>query len=195
MTRIYTLSFLSIFLLILGSCCSPIKKKTVKEKIQTKFLSIEEVIKEKNSNWAFSNCGVSSSILHFNLKTFNKLTIEFSPDCIAIFPMSSYNNVIDVYWQPQLISSKEYDIVKMIEKHKKHPSKTPFMRFRLRNDSTISVKYYNRDFQNRLNSVDKQRILFPDNFHYLDSNRCKLLNMNLELDTLNRIIDKSSNTK
>ena len=187
------LIFLS-FNLILSSCCSPIKKKKEKEN-QTKFLSIEEVIKEKNSDWAFSNCGVSSSILHFNLKTFNTLTIEFSPDCKAIFPMSSYNNVIDVYWQPQLISSKEYDIVKMIEKHKKHPSKTPFMRFRLINDSTISVKYYNRDFQNRLNSVDKQRILFPDNFHYLDSNRCKLLNMNLEIDTLNRIIGKSSNTK
>jgi len=150
------------------------------------------ICKERNltfykiSNWAFSNCGVSSSILHFNLKTFNKITIEFSPDCKAIFPMSSYNNVIDVYWQPQLISSKEYDIVKMIEKHKTHPSKTPFMRFRLKNDSTISVKYYNRDFQNRLNSVDKQRILFPDNFHYLDSNRCKLLNMNLEMDTLKK---------
>lgn len=187
------LIFLS-FNLILSSCCSPIKKKKEKEN-QTKFLSIEEVIKEKNSDWAFSNCGVSSSILHFNLKTFNKLTIEFSHDCKAIFPMSSYNNVIDVYWQPQLISSKEYDIVKMIENHKKHPSKTPFMRFRLKNDSTISVKYYNRDFQNRLNSVDKQRILFPDNFHYLDSNRCKLLNMNLEIDTLNRIIGKSSNTK
>jgi hypothetical protein len=187
MRRINILAFLSSFLFLLNSCCSRIDKKLVKENL-TKFLSIEEVIKEKNSDWAFSNCGVSSSVLHFNLKTFNKLTIEFSPDCKAIFPMTSYNNVIDVYWQPQLISSKEYDIVKMIEKHKKHPSKTPFMRFRLINDSTISVTYYNRDFQNRLNSVDKQRILFPDNFHYLDSNRCKLLNMNLEMDTLNRII-------
>jgi hypothetical protein len=187
MTRIKILSFSSILLLILISCnSSQIKKKTEKEEIETKFLSIEEVIKQKNSNWAFSNCGVSSSILHFNLKTFNKLTIEFSSDCKAIFPMSSYNNVIDVYWQPQIISSKHYEIVKMIEKYKKHPSNTPFMRFRLRNDSTISVKYYNRDFQNRLNSVDKQRILFPDNFHYLDSNRCKLLNMNLELDTLKK---------
>lgn len=185
MKNIKVFFFILFTLFYLESCCG-INPKKKRREVKTKFISIEEVIKEKNSNWAFSNCGVSSSILHFNLKTFNKLTVEFSPDCKVIFPMSIYNNVIDVYWQPQFITSKEYDIVKMIEKHKKHPSKTPFMRFRLKNDSTISVKYYNRDFQNRLNSVDKQRILFPDNFHYLDSNRCKLLNMNLELDTLKK---------
>ena len=61
MTRIKIQSFSSIFLLILSSCSSSqIKKKTEKEEIETKFLSIEEVIKQKNSNWAFSNCGVSS---------------------------------------------------------------------------------------------------------------------------------------
>ncbi|MBI1837076.1 MAG: hypothetical protein HYR91_07395 [Flavobacteriia bacterium] len=176
--------FISILLVgfTFVSCCSGIPKKK-KANQKTKFISIEEVIKEKNSNWAFSNCGVSSSILHFNFKTFNRLTLEFAPDCNVIFPITIHHHKIEVYWRPEILSSKEYDIIKLM---KRHTVNKVFMRLTLQNDSTISVKYYNRDFQNKLNSVAKQRILFPDAYHYLDSNRCKSLNLALELDTLKK---------
>lgn len=181
-----TYRYLLFFLLLSGNCflfsnCCSTPKKTKKKVENRKFPSVWNIVNGKHSTWNNNKQGISSAILHFNFQKYNELKVEFSPDCIVSFPIVIRGNRIETHWHPTIESTKEYEIVKAINKAHSSYKNTRFMVFYLKNDTTLIVEYRTANLRNKLNATAKDRILFTDKYYFFQPSKKDSLNQKLEL--------------
>jgi hypothetical protein len=133
--------------------------------IACKFKNILEITKDIHScTWVKIEKGSPSCWLHFNLYNPDTLWIEFTHECWASFPVKISNEQILVYWDTNIDTKYDFNIVKAMGKVEGSYKGKPFMALTLDNDSTLKATYLERKLINELNKSENDRILFPDKF-------------------------------
>ena len=146
---------------------SPNKTKTDKQKETSKrhpYKHISEIINGSYSTWVnLQRSDTSPSLaLHFQYK--DTLAVSYSPECWLIYPYKFDGNKIIVYWDNNIDTKYEFDIVRTINKTDKKYVGQPFMILELENDSTLSATYLIKDLIKKINGTSKQRTFFPDKY-------------------------------
>lgn len=101
--------------------------------------------------------------MHFQEK--DTLAISYSPECWLVFPYKLDKNQLIVYWDKNIDTKYNFDIVKAINKIEKKIIGRPFMVLELENDTTLKATYPMKDLIKKINSSSKERTFFPDKFH------------------------------
>lgn len=139
------------------------KQKTNNERLC--FKNLEEVIHDKNSNpWVELKDSSASLALHFNLSYKDTLEVSFTSECWLMYPFILAGNKIIVYWDNNIDTKYEFDIVKVINKTDKKYIGKPFMILELVNDTTLRASYPLPDLIRKINSSSKKRTFFPNYF-------------------------------
>ncbi len=139
------------------------KQKTPSERLS--FNNIEEVVQDKKSNaWVELKDSSASLALHFNLSYKDTLSVSYSSECWLMYPFRTENNKIIIYWDNNIDSKYEFDIVKAINKIDKNYLGKPFMILELANDTTLKVNYPIPELIRKINSSSKERTFFPNKF-------------------------------
>ena len=136
------------------------------------FRNVSEVIAyQKPGVWA--NVGKDSSIsctLFFSMDSSikNTLSVEYSSECWLFFPYKDSSDRIVVYWDKNIDTKYDFDIVKKVNHIDKKYMRKPFMILELVNDTTLGATYPFPDIIKSLNSADKDRVLFPETYTFSD---------------------------
>jgi hypothetical protein len=140
-------------------------EETVK---RVSFKNITEVIADSSySIWVDKQDSSFSLALHFQYK--DTLAISYSPECWLIFPYKVDENKLVVYWDNNIDTKYDFDIVKAINKTNKKYIGKPFMILELKNDTTFKVTYPLIELIKQINSSNKKRIFFPDKFNVVQT--------------------------
>lgn len=166
---------ITIFSLLMFSCNSSAKHEKSKLMISQKnekitdtilFKNIVEVTNDKSGvPWVKLEKNSSSCILHFNLENPQTLTIEFAPECWASFPIKIIRNEIVVYWDVNIDTKYNFEIVKAMNKVDKSLKGTPFIVLELQNGNMLKANYQIKELRDQLNNADKQEHFFTDEFY------------------------------
>jgi hypothetical protein len=139
------------------------KEKVIK---RLSFNSISEIIADSSySVWVKKKDSSFSLALHFQYK--DTLAITYSPECWLIFPYKIDENKLVVYWDNNIDTKYNFDIVKAINKTDKKYIGKPFMILELENDTTFKATYPLKELIRQINSSSKERIFFPDKFNVI----------------------------
>lgn len=128
------------------------------------FQNVQEIVADSayNSTWVKLNGDTASLALHFLYK--DTLAISYSPECWLMYPYKADSNKIVVYWDNNIDTKYNFDIVKAINKTDKKLTGKPFMVLELENDTTLKATYLMKDLIKRINSSGKERTFFPDKY-------------------------------
>jgi len=138
------------------------KKST---KVRLSFKNIDEVVKDEKSNaWVEFKDSTSSLALRFNLDYKDTLAISYSPECWLMYPYKIDENKIVVYWDNNIDTKYDFDIVKAINKTDKKYIGQPFMTLELINDTTLKATYPFPNLIKKINSSSKERTFFPNKY-------------------------------
>lgn len=100
-----------------------------------------------------------SARFHFN-QIKDTLLIEYYPECWGDYPIKLENNVIKAFWNDNLDTKYEFDIVKVVHNNRTEIG-TPFLSFSLNSDSTLNVFYLNKSLVNKINMANKNKHFLP----------------------------------
>lgn len=67
--------------------------------------------------------------------------ISYSPECVLLFPYTQDNNKLIVYWDNNIDTKYNFDIVKAINKTDRKIIGRPFLILELKNDRTLRATY------------------------------------------------------
>lgn len=127
------------------------------------FESISEFVADSTSSiWVEKTYSSFSLALHFEEK--ETVWASYSPECLLVFPFKQDSNKLIVYWDNNIDTKYEFDLVKAVNKIDKALIGRPFMILELENDTTLKATYLLPDLKRRLNSSSKERTFFPDRF-------------------------------
>ena len=127
------------------------------------FQNIFEIIADSSySTWVDKQDSSFSLALHFQEK--DTVAFSYSPECWLVFPYKFDKNQLTVYWDNNIDTKYQFDIVKAVKKVDKKLIGKPFMTLELLNDTTLSATYLLKELRTRINSSSKQRTFFPDKF-------------------------------
>jgi len=145
----------------LGQESSP-DQQTIPIKKRHTFKEISEVITDSTAN-SWLDYKSNSLWLHFMNEGI--LDVEYSHECWLSYPYKIENNQIIVYWDNQIDSKYNFDIVKAIHEIDKKYIGKPFMTLELVNDTTLQANYLLKHIAQKINqsSIEK-RTFFPDHF-------------------------------
>ena len=128
------------------------------------FKSIFEVIADSSSSvWVERQESSFSLALHFQEK--DTLAFSYSPECWLAFPYKRDQNQLTVYWDDNIDTKYEFDIVKAVKKVDTKYIGKPFLILGLLNDTTLSASYPLDKLRTHINNSSTQRIFFPDRFY------------------------------
>jgi len=131
-----------------------------------KRISFENILKiidhSSSSTWVNKQNSNFSLALHFQEK--DTLAFSYSPECWLIFPYKFDKNKLTVYWDINIDTKYDFDIVKAMKKVDKKFIGKPFMSLELLNDTTLSATYLIKEIRDEINSSSKQQVYFPNNF-------------------------------
>lgn len=144
---------------------STIESQPVKE--SHVYHSVNEIIVDSlTSRWADVSDSAVSLVLYFADN--DTLLAKYSQDCWLKFPFSVKNNSIVVYWDNNIETKIDMDIVMAVYKTDKKYLGQPFMELKLKNDTTLQAKYLHPEMVELINSASlEKRTFFPDHFHLL----------------------------
>jgi hypothetical protein len=114
------------------------------------------------STWVMQQDSSASLALHFMYT--DTLAVEYSPECWLMFPYKVNENKIVVYWDNNIDSKYNFDIVKAMKKTDRKHIGQPFMILELTNDTTLHATYLLPDLVRQINNSSKDRLFFPDKF-------------------------------
>lgn len=81
-----------------------------------------------------------------------------------MYPYKLDGNKIVVYWDDNIDTKYDFDIVKAIKKtHRKYIGQ-PFMILELENDTTLKATYPIKELIRKINNSSKERVFFPDKY-------------------------------
>ena len=127
------------------------------------FKNISEIIADSSySTWVDNQDSSFSLALHFQEN--DTLAFSYSPECWLVFPYKFDNNQLIVYWDNNIDTKYQFDIVKAIRKVDKKFIGRPFMTLELLNDTTLKATYLINKLKEIINKSNKQRTFFPDKF-------------------------------
>jgi hypothetical protein len=133
--------------------------------VRLKFKNITEVLQDKESDaWVELKGNSTSLSLHFNLGYKDTLAVSCTQECWLMYPFKTDNDKIIVFWDNNIDSKYDFDIVKAINNVDKKYIGKPFMILELINDSTLKATYPIPDLIREINSSSKNRTYFPDKF-------------------------------
>lgn len=145
---------------------SIVNKKTEKRTDTVFFKNIFEVINDKNGiPWVKLGKNSSSCILHFNLEKPQTLSVEFTPECWANFPIKIIENKVVVYWDANIDTKYNFDIIKTINKIDKSLKGKPFIILELQNGNMLKANYPIKELREKLNTADVREYFFTDEFY------------------------------
>jgi hypothetical protein len=127
------------------------------------FGSISEIVTDSSySTWVDKQDGSFSLALHFQEK--DTVAFSYSPECWLVFPYTFDKNQLTVYWDNNIDTKYEFDVVKAAKSIDKKYIGKPFMTLELMNDTTLRATYLLKQLRTTINSSNKQRTFFPDKF-------------------------------
>ena len=127
------------------------------------FKSIAEVIADSSSSiWVKKTHSSFSLALHFEEK--DTVWVSYSHECLLVFPFKQDNKKLIIYWDKNIDTKYEFDIVKAVNKIDHEFIGKPFMMLELENDTTLKATYLLQDVRRKINSVSQERTFFPDRF-------------------------------
>lgn len=138
-----------------------IQPEQVKKRLSFKDMS-ELVKKDFYSTWVNLHDGNASLALHFQYK--DTLAISYSAECWLMYPYKLDKDKIVVYWDKNIDTKYDFDIVKAINKTDKRWIGKPFMQLELINDTTLKATYLMRDLIRIINASSNKRTFFPDEY-------------------------------
>ncbi len=133
----------------------------VKKRIS--FRHISEILADSSySVWVEKQDSNFSLALHFQYK--DTLAVSYSPECWLMFPYKLEGNKIVVYWDNNIDTKYDFDIVKAINKTDKKYIGKPFLTLELLNDTTFKATYPIKELIRNINNSNKERTFFSDKF-------------------------------
>jgi hypothetical protein len=127
------------------------------------FRNIEEVTADTSVGvWVKKQDSSFSLALHFQDK--DTLSVSYSPECWLMFPYQLDGNKIVVYWDNNIDTKYDFDLVRAVSKTDKQYIGKPFMVLALENDTTLSATYPLQELVRKINRASKVRTFFPDRF-------------------------------
>lgn len=127
------------------------------------FNTIAEITADTSSSiWVKKQDNTFSLALHFQYK--DTLAVSYSPECWLTFPYKLEQDKIVVYWDNNIDTKYDFDIVKAINKSNKKYIGKPFMTLELVNDTICNATYLLEELVRDINSASKKRTFFPDKF-------------------------------
>ena len=127
------------------------------------FIKVSEIVADSSySTWVMLKDSSASLALHFQYK--DTLAVSYSPECWLMFPYKLDGNKIVVYWDNNIDTKYDFDIVKAINKTDKKYIGQPFMILELENDTTLKATYPIKELIRKINSSSKEREFFPDKY-------------------------------
>ena len=152
----------------IASSTIPLNKTTsdVAENVtkRVSFNDISEIIAENSSSiWVEKQDSNLSVALHFQYK--DTLAVSYSPECWLMFPYKLDGKKIIVYWDYNIDSKYDFDIVKAMKKVDKKYLGKAFMTLELVNDTTLKSTYLLTDLVRKINASSNERTLFPEKFN------------------------------
>jgi hypothetical protein len=139
------------------------RDQPIKVEGRLSFKDVNEIIEESHSSWINMTDGGPSLALHFMYK--DTLAVCYSPECWLMYPYKREENRIVVLWDDIIDTKYPFDIVKAAGEIPKSYIGKPFMILELTNDTTLHANYPIRSLIKELNNSNKERIIFPDNYH------------------------------
>jgi hypothetical protein len=131
---------------------------------KTKRLSYKNVVDivadSSNSTWVHLQNNSASLALHFQYK--DTLAVSYSTECWLMYPYRLHGNKIVVYWDNNIDTKYDFDIVKAINKIDSKYLGKPFMILELENDTTFKATYPLKELIRKINSSNKERTFFPN---------------------------------
>jgi hypothetical protein len=145
----------------------PLKTNAEPEEQVAKRLSFQNVTEiaadSSYSTWVeLQGKDGASLALHFQYK--DTLAVLYSPECWLMYPYKLDGDKIVVFWDNNIDTKYDFDIVKAINKTDKKYLGKPFMILELENDTTFRATYPMQELIRRINSSSKERKLFPDRY-------------------------------
>ena len=127
------------------------------------FNAISEIATDSSSSiWVNKIDSSFSLALHFDEK--DTVWVSYSPECLLVFPYKQDTNKLVVYWDNNIDTKYDFDIVKAVNKIDKKLIGKPFMVLELENDTTLRATYLMPDLIRQIHSSSKERTFFPDKF-------------------------------
>ncbi|MFC7773908.1 hypothetical protein [Flavobacterium sp. GCM10027622] len=128
------------------------------------FNRISEVVQDSTySIWVDKQKENFSLALHFQSK--DTLSISYSPECWLMYPYQLQNEKLIVYWDNNIDTKYNFDIVQAIDDTDEKLIGKPFMTLELENDTTFKAHYLIEGLIEKINRSNKDRILFPEQFN------------------------------
>ena len=127
------------------------------------FRNISEIISDSSySSWVELRYNSASLMLHFQYK--DTLAISYSPECWMMFPYKLEENKIIVYWDKNIDTKYNFDIVKAVNKTPKKFIGKPFMTLELVNDTTLKATYLLKEMIKKINHSSREGTFFPEKY-------------------------------
>ena len=127
------------------------------------FKNVSEIVADHSySTWVELQDNEASFALHFQYK--DTLAVSYSPECWLMFPYKLEGTKIIVYWDNNIDTKYDFDIVKAINKTDKKYLGKPFMILELADDTTLKATYPMKELIRNINSSSKERTFFPDKY-------------------------------
>lgn len=127
------------------------------------FNTITEIIADSShSTWVEKTDSNFSLALHFEDK--DTVWTSYSPECVLLFPYKQDSNRLIIYWDNNIDTKYNFDIVKAVNKIDRKIIGRPFMILELENDTTLRATYPMKDLIRDINNSSKERTFFPDKF-------------------------------
>ena len=127
------------------------------------FKSVSEIVGDSSySTWVNLRDSSASLALHFQYK--DTLAVSYSPECWLMYPYKLDGNKIVVYWDNNIDTKYDFDIIKAINKTDNKYLGQPFMVLELENDTTFRATYLLKELVKKINSSSKERVFFPDKY-------------------------------
>ncbi len=141
-------------------------KPNIKNQLPKRFAfkNISEIVADSSySVWIKKKDNNFSLALHFQYK--DTLAVSYSPECWLMYPYKIDRNKIVVYWDNNIDTKYNFDIVKAINKTDKKYIGKPFMILELQNDTTIRATYLLKELIEKVNNSNKERTFFSNSFN------------------------------
>jgi len=128
------------------------------------FNNVTEIVADNSySTWVkLQDNGEASLALHFQYK--DTLAVSYSAECWLMYPYKLDGDKIIVYWDKNIDTKYNFDLLKAIGKTGKKYLGKPFMILELDNDTTFRATYPIKELIRKLNSSSKDRTFFPDKY-------------------------------
>ena len=128
------------------------------------FNAISEITSNSRSSiWVDKQNSNFSLALHFDEK--DTMWASYSPECLLVFPYKQETNKLIIYWDKNIDTKYDFDIVKAVNKIDKKFIGRPFMVLELENDTTLKATYLMPDLIRLINGSNKERTFFPNKFN------------------------------